>query len=328
MLLQQVRTGISTGEDRRYGYRSFLAALLLFACTSTSASAKGPWVVLKDCRLSANQANDADSFHIKAMGKEYIFRLYFVDAPETDASFPERVTEQAKYFGLSTTQTLQLGDNSRRYSKEKLMQQPFTVRTCMQDALGRSQTERFYAFIETGDGDLAELLVANGMARVHGASATPVGLSSPQRQRQKLQRLEREAKAAKVGAWGASIGRLTARLPKQPAKTGPDSFDAFFHPERLAAPAEAAQMLGEVTSTASANSATQSAAPVGKLDPNTATSEQLLAIPGVGPVMASRIIAARPFETANDLRKVKGIGAKTYEKVRPHFLDAAVVPSP
>jgi hypothetical protein len=104
----------------------------------------------------------------------------------------------------------------------------------MQDALGRSKQQRFYAFIETSEGDLGELLVANGLARVHGAIASS-GTSAPARHKRKLEQLERVAKQQKVGAWGASVGRMTARLPKDPAKNGVSSFDAFFHPERVAA---------------------------------------------------------------------------------------------
>jgi competence protein ComEA len=53
---------------------------------------------------------------------------------------------------------------------------------------------------------------------------------------------------------------------------------------------------------------------------NTATADELQRLPGVGPVMAQAIIAARaaaPFQSANDLRKVKGIGQKTLDKLRP-----------
>jgi Holliday junction DNA helicase RuvA len=42
--------------------------------------------------------------------------------------------------------------------------------------------------------------------------------------------------------------------------------------------------------------------------------------PGVGPKLAQRIVEARgtrPFRSADDLRRVKGIGPKTLEKVRP-----------
>ena len=37
-------------------------------------------------------------------------------------------------------------------------------------------------------------------------------------------------------------------------------------------------------------------------------------------IIAERIIAARPFKSADDLQRVKGIGAgKRYEKIRPFF---------
>jgi competence protein ComEA len=53
---------------------------------------------------------------------------------------------------------------------------------------------------------------------------------------------------------------------------------------------------------------------------NAATADELQRLPAVGPVTAQNIIAARtakPFETVNDLDKVKGIGPKTLEKLRP-----------
>ena len=86
-----------------------------------------------------------------------------------------------------------------------------------------------------------------------------------------------------------------------------DSFDAFFHPKQAAPPS------GTSTITpAAAGVAT-------KLDVNAATLSELDRLPGVGPVLAGRIIAARPLKSADDLRHVKGIGAKKYEKIRPHF---------
>jgi competence protein ComEA len=60
--------------------------------------------------------------------------------------------------------------------------------------------------------------------------------------------------------------------------------------------------------------------PATKVDLNRATAEQLRAIPGVGPTLTTRILDARrdkPFRAIDDLRRVKGIGAKTLEKLRP-----------
>ncbi|QJW98129.1 ComEA family DNA-binding protein [Frigoriglobus tundricola] len=53
---------------------------------------------------------------------------------------------------------------------------------------------------------------------------------------------------------------------------------------------------------------------------NTATADELQRLPGIGPVTAQAIIAARanaPFQMLHDLDKVKGIGPKTLEKLRP-----------
>jgi len=57
----------------------------------------------------------------------------------------------------------------------------------------------------------------------------------------------------------------------------------------------------------------------GKLNINTATMEQLQRLPGIGPVLAERIIKFRDkngnFPNVNDLRKVQGIGKKTLENL-------------
>ncbi len=49
---------------------------------------------------------------------------------------------------------------------------------------------------------------------------------------------------------------------------------------------------------------------------NTAGVEQLQNIPGVGPATAKAIVAGRPYATPEDLKKVKGIGDKTFEKMK------------
>ncbi|MDY3555161.1 helix-hairpin-helix domain-containing protein [Gemmata sp. JC717] len=56
------------------------------------------------------------------------------------------------------------------------------------------------------------------------------------------------------------------------------------------------------------------------IDVNTASPDELQRLPGVGPVMAQAIVSARatrPFESVSDLDRVKGIGAKTLDKLRP-----------
>lgn len=60
----------------------------------------------------------------------------------------------------------------------------------------------------------------------------------------------------------------------------------------------------------------------GTVNINTATSEELQTLDGIGPAMASRIIEYRQtngdFTSVDDLGNVSGIGEKTLEKLRPH----------
>jgi competence ComEA-like helix-hairpin-helix protein len=60
--------------------------------------------------------------------------------------------------------------------------------------------------------------------------------------------------------------------------------------------------------------------PQGSLDLNTATERELQFIRGIGPVLAERIIAGRPYRTVDGLLKVKGIGPKKLEKIRPYVV--------
>jgi competence ComEA-like helix-hairpin-helix protein len=50
---------------------------------------------------------------------------------------------------------------------------------------------------------------------------------------------------------------------------------------------------------------------------NTASKEELDKLPGVGPALAKKIVAARPFKTLDDLRRVDGIGAEKLAALKP-----------
>jgi DNA uptake protein ComE-like DNA-binding protein len=50
---------------------------------------------------------------------------------------------------------------------------------------------------------------------------------------------------------------------------------------------------------------------------NRATEAELEAMPGVGPVIARRVIAGRPYRSVDDFDRVKGIGKKRLEEIRP-----------
>ena len=281
--------------------------------------------MLKDCRLIANPANDGDSFHVSAGDKEYLFRLYFVDAPETDAMVPGRLVEQAKYFGITVPQAIEVGQAAKEFVRERLSA-PFTVFTHMSGAMGQSRLERFYAFVQTKEGDLGEQLVRNGLARPYGFKAAPPGLQSSRIEVEKLQQLEDEAKREKIGAWGANAGRLNvqAQTPsafssfvadgKTRSRSTPADSPAVFSP--VAKPAASITRSSPVETT---GSHAKEKIPLGKIDINTATEKELTTVPGIGHVMAARIIAARPFRSADDLKRVSGIGEKKYTQIRPYF---------
>ena len=277
------------------------------------------WIVLENCRLIVNPANDGDSFHASAGEKEYLFRLYMVDAPETDEIKPGRLVEQAKYFAMTVPQAIEVGRAAKEFAREKLSE-PFTVFTRMSDAMGSSNIERVYAFVQTKDGDLGEQLVRNGLARNHGRKAAPPGLKDSRSEIKKLQQFEDEARQEKIGGWGVNAGRLNVRAQK------PAPFSVFIAgktaPPRAAPLANSPAPTSSIATTKPVETKrlhAKEAPELGKIDINTATEKELTTVPGIGHVMAARIIAARPFHSADDLKKVSGIGDKKYAKIRPYF---------
>lgn len=53
----------------------------------------------------------------------------------------------------------------------------------------------------------------------------------------------------------------------------------------------------------------------GQVDLNRATREELIALPGIGEVLAERIVALRPFRHPRELLRVKGIGEGRYARL-------------
>jgi endonuclease YncB( thermonuclease family) len=171
------------------------------------------WETIRGCRLMENESNDGDSFHVKADGEERIFRLYFADTPEAESGgyVTERVTEQAKEFGITEEESVEMGKKAAAFTRS-VLSRPFKVTTRGQNALGSSKLKREYAFIETADGeDLAEMLISRGMARSFGEDAAPPGKSASAL-RSNYDRLEATARRERVGAWGDSAAVPTMEL--------------------------------------------------------------------------------------------------------------------
>jgi len=205
-----------------------LILALLFTGGALFAQSGVPYEKLERARLIPNRANDGDSFHVSVNSKEFIFRLYQVDTPETKQEFPERVKEQADYFGIKPEEAVRIGKIAQTFTHEKLAAKPFTVYTRWQDAKGASRLPRYYAWIVVEDKTLEELLVANGLARIFGMPGnSPSGMNSAAFKTH-LKVLEEKAKHDHLGAWSIQAGKSAAAQ----TTTGSSSWDEMFpkHP--------------------------------------------------------------------------------------------------
>ena len=90
-----------------------------------------------------------------------------------------------------------------------------------------------------------------------------------------------------------------------PLPPAPGEADASPNPQQ-----PAAGLSGEAASTAGASAG-------GLININTATAEELTALPGVGPSRAAAIIAERPYEAIEDLERVSGIGPSAVATLTP-----------
>lgn len=275
----------------------FVTAVLMFGGILPSFSAD--LQMFSNGRLINDPANDGDSFLVEANGKSFHVRLYFVDCPETLIAFTgdaQRVREQTRYFGLSDVKrTIHFGNEAKIFVDHVLVK-PFTVHTAFASALGRSSKGRVYGFITTADGnDLASLLVKNGFARTYGMGRETFDEVSRDEMVKRLRDFEISAMLKRVGIWSESDPDRIAELRSKQRSEDRE--------------------LQEVR-----DQVTKAKSPQGLVNLNTASEKELQSIKGIGPVLAKRIIAGRPYRTVDDLLKVKGISPKKLETIRPYFV--------
>jgi len=167
--------------------------------------------VYRNCRLDAERHNDGDSFQVKLPdGRTEIFRLYFVDTPESEfkeyasgETNHERIQQQAEYFGITPEKAVEIGQRGKHFTLDRLAEKPFTLYTLWDSPY---HDQRYHAFIEIeGNGrsrSLDELLVEQGLCRIFTKGAgTPDGTPMAKRKDQ-LHALERQARDRRAGAWG------------------------------------------------------------------------------------------------------------------------------
>lgn len=280
--------------------------LLGFMSLAMVLIAEEPLQTFTNCTLVNAEWADGDSFPVKLQdGQERTCRIYGADCIEwhvKDETLARRLRAQRRYFGISGGETSQSMAKAQSFGKmaaertRELLAKPFTVYTAFTDARGGENSHRIYAFITTADGrDLASILVSEGLARAFGiVRRLPDGTGADE-YREKLRDMELVAAGEKKGIWASTDWeRLSADRAAERAETA--ELASFLKPQ--------------VPSTG--------------LNPNKATMEELLTLPGVGKVLADRIVEERqklPFDGLADLKRVKGMSAKLIESLGPslHF---------
>ena len=58
----------------------------------------------------------------------------------------------------------------------------------------------------------------------------------------------------------------------------------------------------------------------GAVNINTASKEELMSLKGIGEAKAQAIIDARPFKMPEDIKNVKGISDKIYERIKAEIV--------
>lgn len=257
---------------------------------------------LPNCRFIPTEWADGDSFLVAdESGKEMTIRLYAVDCLEariTDDSDATRLRGQRRYFGMSKyggspqssiEAAKNYGNQAAAFVAHQL-NEPFTLHTAFADARGDGKHKRFYGFVTCRDGeDLGEKLVQAGLARAFGVyRETPDGRSRDE-YREWMKDIELLAAKKGVGIWSVT------------------DWDSLLQERKQDRDEIAELQLAKIE-----------ILPEGfSLNPNTAPKDDLLRLPGIGEIIANRIIENRPYSSIEALSSVQGIGEKKLLKLKP-----------
>lgn len=281
----------------------FLLAAFVLVPPLASRAASGIEVFL-DCRFVPASWADGDSFPVRLPdGRELTVRLYGVDCIETSATnetLARRLRAQRRYFGIGGTEGIDSGEAARLLGVEAatrtaaLLANPFAVETSFTDARGSGVSKRVYAFVTLNDGrDLGSVLVEEGLARAFGVVRGRADGTTGEEYRHHLVDLELVAAASGRGVW---------------AKTDWSKLAADRALERHEEH-EIVALMGKTP-------------PSRGVNPNTAPVSILETLPGIGPVIAGRVVkerSVRLFHSAEDLLRVKGISDAMLERITPHL---------
>jgi DNA uptake protein ComE-like DNA-binding protein len=282
----------------------WIAVLAAFVLAAAAPAAE-PLREFGNCSLVPTPWADGDSFLVRFPdGGQRTVRLYGADCIEwhvSDTTDERRLRAQRRYFGITQAArdpaaNIALAKDFGRLAAEetaRVLAQPFSVHTAFSDARGDGRYPRIYAFITTSAGsDLATHLVEQGLARAFGVyRATPDDRSAAE-YRSSLADIELRAAKLGRGVWAKTNWQA---LPDERREQRDD--DAVVE-LAIRKPGPAAGL---------------------KINPNTASRDDLMDLPGIGEAMANRIIESRPYAKKADLLKVPGIGPASLRKLMPHL---------
>lgn len=147
--------------------------------------------------------NDGDSFRVKCGEKDFVLRLYFVDAPETTLREAERTRQQSEHFGVSLEETMKAGVQATALARDT-MKGSFDVWTKWTSGGGRGKEVRYYGLVEVDGKSLVEILVSSGLARIVGQVVPLPNGEKSTVYKKRLAALETEARKQRVGVWAHS----------------------------------------------------------------------------------------------------------------------------